>query len=1305
MDMDIQGAGGGGSSNPSAPVISPDSLHSIAYFRILDLVSEGEIVGLVNGQQSIYFNNTPLANSDGTLNFQNVFVDSRTGTQAQTYITGYPAVENETSVGVELKSGTPWVQSLTDLTLSAVRVTLSVPQLSQQDTSNGNVNGYTINYLIEVQTDGGAWVTAVTTAFTGKTTSKYQRSHRIDLPHATTGWQLRVTRTTANQHSTTIADTTTIDSYTEIVDAKLAYPNSALVAVSGDASTFSNIPTRAYDLFGRIIQVPSNYDPLTRAYTGVWDGSFKPAWSNNPAWVFYDLVTHPRYGLGNLVAAAQIDKWALYAIAQYCDQTVPDGKGGQEPRFTCNVFLQTAADAYKLLSDLASAFRGITYWANGAISASADVPSDPAYLYTAANVIDGAFTYASSPRKTRYTTALVTWNDPANMYQQAVEYVQDDVGIARYGIQPAQITAFGCSSQGQAQRAGQWMLLTSRLETETVTFSVGLDGVLAAPGQIIRVQDQARAGKRQGGRIHAATTTAITVDRAPDTVAVGDSLTCTLPTGVTETHAITAIAGNVLSVAAPGFSEAPNAEAGWVTESVTLAAQTFRVVSVKEDDKQGEISFTISAVQHVAGKFATIDGSAILQPPPPITNLPATVQAPVASVTVAQNVVIVQGTAQTVATISWPAATGADHYQVEWRRDAGDWISAGATSGLSVDVLGVYSGSYVARVSAVSASGVTSLPTLSAATAIVGKTVPNAPPTLTATGGQLQIALSWAWPAGVNVEDTNYTEVWVSPTSTQSDGASVGAVAYPGTSYTISGLLPQQQRWAWVRLVDKSQNIGPWSLPANAIGGTVTDLFKPLQDQITTAQSDVDAAMAQVQVLQGQVSDILQADTWDGTKTYPKGDLVQYGGQLFRSLIDGNLNHQPVSSTTDANWEYIGNYASLGEAVGATAANVATLQNTATQQGNTITANSQSIAQNAAAIGNKADASALTATNATVTSQGGQITANAADIALLGAHTADKSAFVLDQNKVQVGGGETFAQMLSGLQASDGALGTRVDNEQAARISGDSANASAITSVQAKSSAAPNKLLNPTFAQGMANWTQGSGPALAPSDSPNWGPILWRYDPAIGGGAYIDHDPVPINAGNLVTGTADVLNLTTGYSVLYLIFRDASGTWLATPSSANDTTPHDFDPTDQQRFLYPVQGTAPAGAVDVILRVQWVFPNGTAIGVRRCKLEIGNATNFSDDATINSSASATQQLTAGTTIGGTAYAAATTMVDANGRIGGTRLASNGTVSSFTVVADQFAVVAPNGGARLEWSGGNQRVYDTNGTLRSRWGVW
>lgn len=712
----------GGDSQPHAATEAPDSLHSIAYARILDLVSEGEIQGFAhpaNPLQDIYLDSTPLANADGSLNFQNVQVDSRSGTQTQTVLTGFPDVESANAVNVELKSTADWTQAITNLSLSAVRVMLSVPALSQSNTSTGDITGYSVQYEIDLQTDGGSWQTMLTSAFTGKTTSKYERSHRIDLPAATTGWTLRVHRITANQDKATIADTVMVESYTEIVDAKFAYPNSALVGVIIDASQFSSIPQRAYNLLGRIVSVPSNYDPIARTYTGAWDGTFKPAWTNNPAWIFYDLATNLRYGLGRYISAAQVNKWNLYNIAQYCDGMVSDGMGGQEPRFTCSLYLQKQADAYKVLQDLAAVFRGISFWGGGAINAVADMPGDPVYTYTAANVLNGKFTYQGSSKKTRYTVALVSWNDPADMGRAKVEFVPDRDGIARYGVNITQVTGTGATSRGQAQRVGLWTLLTSRLETETVTFGVGLDGTIAAPGQIVRIADPARAGKRQAGRISSATATAITVDATP-TVAIGDNITCTLPTGVTETHAVIAVAGNVISVALPGFSQVPQSEAVWVIESASLVAQTFRVVSVVEDQSGQNLGFTITALAHNASKFAAIDSGAPIVIPP-ITAIPPSVQPAPATVTLESFPTFGQVLTQTTLTIQWDAADSAVYYRVEWRKDNGDWQQMPIQRGLSVDVH-VWPGSYVARVAAVNASGVGSVATLSSAYVVVDQT-------------------------------------------------------------------------------------------------------------------------------------------------------------------------------------------------------------------------------------------------------------------------------------------------------------------------------------------------------------------------------------------------------------------------------------------------------------------------------------------------------------------------------------------------------------------------------------------------------
>ncbi|WP_454710943.1 host specificity protein J [Cupriavidus nantongensis] len=827
------GGGGKGGGGGHTPTESPDSLHSIAYARVLDLVSEGEIGGLVNGLQSIFLDGTPLVNQDGTANFQNVSVDPRVGTQDQDYIPGFPAVESETAVGVPLTSAQPWVRAVANTQLSAVRIRLSVPALSQANTSNGDITGYRIEYAIDVATDGGAYQQVLASAFDGKTTNKYERSHRVNLPAAASGWSVRVRRLTANAGSNTISDTTIVESIAEVIDAKLRYPNSALIGLQIDARQFSNIPTRSYDLRGRLIRVPSNYDPATRTYTGVWDGTFKVAWTDNPAWIFYDLVLHARYGLGHRVNAAMVDKWSLYQVGQYCDQLVPDGKGGQEPRFTCNVYLQSRADAYKVLQDLASIFRGMAYWAAGNVVAVADMPTDPVYTFTAANVVDGKFAYAGSAMRARKTVALVSWNDPADFYRAKVEYVEDQDGIARYGIQQTEVSAFGCTSQGQANRAGQWILLTSRLETETVTFRVGLDAALVAPGSIIRVADPARAGRRIGGRVRAANGQTVTLDKV-DQAANGDTLTVILPSGVAQTRTISAVAGNNVTVSG-AWSEPIQPEAIWAVESATLKAQLFRIVSVVEADG---LACEITALRHEPGKYAAIDTGTRIEPRP-VTVIPPSVQPPPANVGFSTFSVIEQGIASTTAVINWDAADKAIAYEVDWRRDNGEWVRAGRTGSLSIEVKGIYAGTYVARVRAINALGVASIPVYSAETMLQGKTTP--PPTVTsliATGLVFGIRLDWGFPGGPL--DVERTEIWYSQTNDRATAIKLADLAFPQNTHTMMGLAAGVNFFFWARLVDKSGNIGAWYPAAGGVNGQsssdATEILGYLAGQIGESQ-------------------------------------------------------------------------------------------------------------------------------------------------------------------------------------------------------------------------------------------------------------------------------------------------------------------------------------------------------------------------------------------------------------------------------------------------------------------------------------
>jgi len=853
-----KGKGGGGGRTP---VEAADSLHSTSYARVLDLLGEGEIQGLINGLQSVYLDGTPLQNADGTMNFTGVSVDFRAGTQLQDYIPGFPAAEQTSGVGTELKFGTPWVRAVNNRSLSAVRVMLGVNGLSKANTSNGDIGGHTVAYAIDLQTDGGAWVEVVNTSFTGKTTQQYRRTHRIDLPVAMSGWVVRVRRLTPNANSNTIADTTVIDSITDVVDAKLRYPMSALVGLQIDASQFQSIPTRAYHVRGRIIRVPSNYDSETRIYTGIWDGTFKSAWTNNPAWVFFDLVTNDRYGLGRQIPASTINKWALYQIGTYCDELVPDGRGGQEPRFTCNAYLQQRGDATRVLQDLCSIFRGMVYWGAGAAVPVADMPRDPVYTYTQANVIDGRFAYTGSRRKDRATVALVSYSDMTDMGRQKVVYVQDDEAVARYGIRKTEISAFGCTSEGQAYRVGQWALLTAKRETRTVSFSVGLDGTLCAPGQVIRVADNLLAGRRIGGRIKSATSSTIQID-AELGIQYGDELTVILPSGVAETRKVSRAVGEVLTadmttitvdsteltadmVSLPGttvtitvetpFSAVPRAESVWALEAPGLKTQLYSVVSVTEGEG---LTFDITAVQHEPGKFSAIDHGTRLDPRP-VTVVPPKVQPAPAEVTIDSFNVVRQGISSQTAVIKWAAADSAVLYDCEWRRNDSDWVRAGRTATTSLEIDGAYAGSYVARVRAINSIEASSAWAQSAVTQLDG--LLSAPPAVTnlATYSQVfGIGLSWGFPEGANI--IQRTELWYSQTADRGAAIKLGDFAYPQNTHSMIGLAAGARFFFWARLVDKNGLAGPWHPTGAGTSGAASSdasaILDYLKDQITETQ-------------------------------------------------------------------------------------------------------------------------------------------------------------------------------------------------------------------------------------------------------------------------------------------------------------------------------------------------------------------------------------------------------------------------------------------------------------------------------------
>ena len=706
----VRGYGGGGES-PRQPIESPDSLRSIAYARIQDLISEGEIFGFAKPDKPLtcmFLNETPVANDDGTLNFKNVQIDSRVGTQTQDYMKGFDGVRNETAVGVELRQDTPWTRSFTNMNLNAVNVRISTPLFQKTNTSNGDVTGTSVYYLIQLAIDGGPFNTIMTSGFVGKATTEYERGHRIDLPPATTSWSIRVQRITDDSTSGTLANTTFIKAFTEIIDVKLRMPMSAYVGTIVDAEQFQQIPSRAFHMKGRIIRVPSNYDPDTREYTGLWDGTFQSRYSNNPAWVFYDMALNTRYGLGHLVPSQFMDKWALYRIAQYCDQLVDDGFGGTEPRFTCNVYLQTQNDALQVMQDLATVFRGIMYAAGGAIVPVCDMPEDPTYTYTNANVDDGEFTYSGSAKKVRHTVALVSWNDMTDFCRAKVESIPDDEGIARYGVQETQVIAVGCTSRGQAYRFGRYLLATERAETDAVAFGVGLDGLRCAPGKIINVADRLRAGKRVGGRIVSAALDSVVLDSVPDATA-GDTLVVTTPTGVSVEYSIVSVTGAQV-VIGDIFPEIPLAQSVWAIETATAPLIKYRVLGVAEKG-EGKEGYTIHALEHASWKFAFADTGIKLDQPPALPPIVGSVVPSPQNLEVATRNVVEQNLVSKVATLSWDAVAVASNYNVQWRSNEGSWVDAGNNSATTREIYNIPAGPFEIQVVAIDSLGRRSLPT------------------------------------------------------------------------------------------------------------------------------------------------------------------------------------------------------------------------------------------------------------------------------------------------------------------------------------------------------------------------------------------------------------------------------------------------------------------------------------------------------------------------------------------------------------------------------------------------------------------
>ena len=714
-----KGGGGGSSRTPSA---APDSLDSRQYANVIDLISEGEIEGLADGFKSIFLNNTVLQNPDNSYNFQDVTIYTRNGTQNQTYIPLSGGIEDEKPVGITVVKAVPQVRTITDVDVDAVRITISIPSLQRIDNTNGDTSGSSVRLQIAVQYQGGGYTTKIDDTISGRTADEYRKDYLIQLarPNASDIVDIKVTRITDDSTDTLLANAFSWSSYTEIIDAKLTYPNSALVGIRVDAEQFSSIPSRSYLIKGIKVQIPSG--ATVDAATGriiypanfVWNGTFAAAtWTSCPAFILFDLLASNRYGFGDHIDAAQLDKWAFFAASKYANALVDDGFGGQEARFSCNTSIQTAEEAYKLVNDLLSVMRCQAFWSIGSLTIAQDAPSDPVYLFNQANVTPEGFSYSGSSLKVRPNVAVVSYLD-LNLRDTAFEVVEDIDSIAKYGVVRSEISAFACTSRGQANRIGRWLLFAERYEKEVCTFASSLDaGQQVRPGQIILISDPVRAGSRRAGRINAATTTAITVDDSTDTdlsIEGGSLLSVILPDGTVEQREVSTVVGSVITLQS-ALSAAPNANSIWILESPSLQSSTWRVIGINESDG---INYGITAIAHNESKYAYIEDGAPLAFRD-ITNLNVIPAQPgqlaVISITQLGGETSpevqyeLNGRIAVKITFGWFAPQGVKKFRVKWRHEDDNFTTV-TVQGTTFDILDVKPGNYQIQVSSISSSGI-----------------------------------------------------------------------------------------------------------------------------------------------------------------------------------------------------------------------------------------------------------------------------------------------------------------------------------------------------------------------------------------------------------------------------------------------------------------------------------------------------------------------------------------------------------------------------------------------------------------------
>ncbi|ELD8907295.1 phage tail protein [Escherichia coli] len=842
LPLFIAGAGGKKSSKSSSrtPVEADDTVNSRAMAAILDLLGEGVIGGLVNGARSIFIDDLPIVNEDGSSNFSGITWDFRDGSQDQTPMSGFDFVETPKSVNIQLKKTHYVTVSIDNDEADRVRVIMKFPSLRSIDKKTGDTNGTTVEYKFQIANGDSTFVDVVAEGeksvgikLTAKKTGVYYRSYELKLPKPGRAYKVRVVRITDDNSSQYLYNDTWVDSIGEIVDTPMNYPNSVLVGLKVNSEQFgSTMPSRSYLVRGLKIRVPSNYNESSNTYAGVWDGTFKLLSSSNPAWILFDLLTNARYGLGQYVSESMIDLGQLYQIGRYCDEEVDDGFGGKEKRFAINTQITSRQDAYRLIQDIAGAFRGMVFWAGGMVNIMQDSPSDPVMMFTNSNVKDGLFTYKGSARKDRPSVALVTYNNKEDGYKQNIEYVEDQDAMRRYGERKTEVVAFGCTSRGQAHRVGLWLLYTARMESDVITFTAGLDASFLMPGETVLIQNKYRAGKRNSGRIVAFTKNSVTLD-APVSLAKGGCFIRILnQEGKIVERDVLETGENITKVTfskALSSAETPVLNGVWTITEPDLEPMRVRIVNIAQGETSG--SFDITAVENNPSKYEAIDNGATLIPQN-TTVLDPTYSKP-------ENLQITEGTylsspgnLSVKLTATWEGKS--PEYWISWRRsdenNVSNWQSARVTEEQYEIVNVAEHGQYDFQLYAVSFSGKKTEILTTVYTVKGTMTPPDAPASLTAVGDYRNVVLNWINPDSIDLDHIN---VYGAKANNLDSAKLIAEVA--SSTFTHAGLGDNETWFYWVRAVNKRGMLSP---PNSGLGteATTKDVLSFLKDKITSSE-------------------------------------------------------------------------------------------------------------------------------------------------------------------------------------------------------------------------------------------------------------------------------------------------------------------------------------------------------------------------------------------------------------------------------------------------------------------------------------